>query len=104
MKQLRKKAGQESLLPSQPDFCVFPWKSPFLPFNRVTIASALVNRICHLFVKWNEIYLLVVRLTTNQKAGGSNPSGHTTPVKAFVSPSTTYNRFSYGELIQIMSF
>jgi hypothetical protein len=97
-------SGFESLLPSHSDFSFFPWNSQFLPFNHITIASALVNRICHVFVTWNEIYLLAVRLTTNQKAGGSNPSGHTTPVKAFVSPSTTYNRFFYGELIQIMSF
>jgi hypothetical protein len=70
-------SGFESLLPSHSDFSVFPWNSLSLPFNRVTIASALVNRICHLFVTWNEISLLVERLTTNQKAVGSNPAGRT---------------------------
>jgi hypothetical protein len=70
-------SGFESLLPSHSDFSIFPWKFPILPFNRVTIASALVNRICHVFVTWNEIYFVVERLTTNQKAVGSNPAGRT---------------------------
>jgi hypothetical protein len=46
----------ESLLPSQPDISVFPWKTLFLPFNRATIASALVSKICHVFVSWEDIY------------------------------------------------
>jgi hypothetical protein len=78
-------SGFESLLPSHSDFSVFPWKFPFLSFNRVTIASALINRICHVFVTWNEISLLVERLTTNQKAGSSASKGLSQLGKTIVS-------------------
>ncbi len=70
-------SGFESLLPSHSDHAIFPWNLQSLSFNRVTIASALINWICHVFVTWDEIYLLVERLTTNQKAVGSNPAGRT---------------------------
>lgn len=48
-------SGFESLLPSQPDISVFLWNSLSLPFNRATIASALINNICDM----EEVYLLM---------------------------------------------
>jgi hypothetical protein len=61
IKQVRKTKGHESLLPIHSGHADFPWKFPFLSFNRVTIASALINRICHVFVTCGEIWFDIKR-------------------------------------------